>query len=253
MTKQIIIELENVGCCYKLPAGLLKYKKYQALKSVSLIIKKGETLGIIGSNGAGKTTLLNIISGIILPTNGKLFKLPGLSISLLKPQAGFNRELSGRTNAVLSGMLLGFTQKQMLRKIDQIIAFAELEKSIDNPLKTYSSGMRARLGFAVGLELNPDVLLVDEALGAGDASFSKKAVTAMKTKIMSDQTVVLVSHQMETVCELCSKVVWIEDGKTRMTGDADTVTKAYLEYSKKEKKRPKRLNSPPGSSLQNPV
>ena len=153
-----------------------------------------------------------------------------MNTALLSLQVGFDPELSGRINAILGGMFLGYKKKVVIAQLDKIIEFAELEDFIDMPVKSYSSGMRARLGFSVALEMNPDVLLIDEVLGVGDVEFRKKSMAVMKERLLSDQTIVLVSHSAGTVKELCNRAVWIEDGVSRMVGDSGEVVAAYEEY-----------------------
>jgi lipopolysaccharide transport system ATP-binding protein len=194
---------------------------------VSLDLHPGETHGLIGRNGAGKSTLLRLIAGIILPDSGHITYRAGLSVSLLSLQLGFSPELSGRDNAIMGAMMLGYSKREALERLDSVIAFSELNEWIDEPIKTYSTGMKARLGFAVAMELSPDVLLVDEVLGVGDENFRKKSVQAMKEKMKSGQTVVFVSHSLGTVRELCSRVSWIEGGKTQMVGEPETVIAKY--------------------------
>ena len=225
-----VVTLENVGCYYKTREKLLRFTTYKALKDVSFTLHRGDALGVIGRNGAGKSTLLRLIAGILLPDVGRVITHGSPKISLLTLQLGFANELSGRDNAILGAMLLGYSKKQALARLPQIIAFAELEEWIDQPLKTYSSGMRARLGFAVAMEMSPDVLLVDEVLGVGDVAFHKKSMQAMHEKFNANQTIVFVSHQASTVKQLCQRAVWIEDGLTRMEGDAAEVVDAYEEY-----------------------
>ncbi|NJB67557.1 lipopolysaccharide transport system ATP-binding protein [Desulfobaculum xiamenense] len=225
-----LVAFDHVGYRFRIRQGLFRSKSYPALRDVSFDVRRGETLALVGRNGAGKSTLLRLICGIYRPDTGTISSRPGLCISLLSLSAGFDNELSGRINAVLNGMLLGFSRQEMESRLDDIIAFSELEDAIDDPLKTYSSGMRARLGFAVGLELSPDILLVDEVLGVGDINFRKKAVTAMKAKMASQQTVVFVSHDMSTVSTLCDRAVWIEEGVTRNIGPAKDIVEEYTAH-----------------------
>jgi lipopolysaccharide transport system ATP-binding protein len=229
---QAQISLENVGCSYRVRHGLMQHRIYKALKSVSFTLYRGETLGLIGRNGAGKSTLLRLIAGILLPDAGRITThCPG-SISLLTLQLGFSSELSGRDNAIMGAMLMGYSRSQANERLDGIIAFSDLGDWIDEPLKTYSSGMRARLGFAVAMETSPDILLVDEVLGVGDEAFRRKSVKAMKEKMGSNQTVVFVSHQPQIIKELCSRVVWIEEGVTRMEGETNDIMAEYEQWNK---------------------
>jgi lipopolysaccharide transport system ATP-binding protein len=216
----------------------MHFKSYEAIKDVSLSIARGETIGLIGRNGAGKSTLLHLISRIIMPDAGKVVFHRPASVSLLSLQLGFSPELTGRDNAIIGGMLLGYTKKEAMASVQRIAAFAELENWMDEPLRTYSSGMRARLGFAVAMEMHPDVLLIDETLGVGDEAFRNKSTLAMKEKMRSDQTVVFVSHALADVMELCSRAVWIDEGLVRMIGPPAEVIPAYREHILTDSKPP---------------
>jgi lipopolysaccharide transport system ATP-binding protein len=222
--KDILISLDGVGLCYKGLSG--ESSEYWALKSVSFDIVKGETVGIIGDNGAGKSTLMRLLAGVIEPDVGSI-KNNGASAQLLSLQIGFDRNLNGRDNAIYSGMLLGKTRKEMTTLLPSIIEFAGLGRFIDESVRTYSSGMKARLGFAISSHVKPDILLIDEALGVGDSNFRAKSTQLMKDRIKSDQTVVIVSHEKATLLELCDRLVWIESGLTRMFGDAKEIYAAY--------------------------
>lgn len=221
-----LLTLENIGCSYRIRKGFA-FDRYTALKDVSLTLHKGETLGLIGHNGAGKSTLLKIISGILLPDVGRVIHHTPLSISLLTLQLGFSPELDGVDNAIMGGLLLGYSKEEALKQLPGIIEFSELGERIHDPLKTYSTGMRARLGFAVAMLMSPDILLVDEALGVGDAAFRAKSTAYMKEKMLSGQTVIFVSHQAQTIKSLCSRVMWLENGEVKMIGETETVISAY--------------------------
>lgn len=225
-----MIALAKVGVTYKFRHSLFSTGSFEALKDLSFSLKEGETLGVIGRNGAGKTTLLRLLAGIYKPDRGKVHIRRRLKISLLSLQLGFDHELSGRDNAILSGMLMGFSHGEIMRRLDAIIEFSELDEFISRPVKTYSSGMLARLGFSVALQMSPDVLLIDELLGVGDSGFQAKSTTAMRDKIRSNQTVVLVSHSGANIRNLCDRAVWIEQGTRRMVGDSNQVMDAYEEY-----------------------
>lgn len=204
---EVIISLKNVGIRYKRRGGLFRKPEYfQALENVSFDIHRGETLGIVGRNGAGKSTLLKVIAGIIHPDEGELVN-HGVTASLLTLQAGFDPELPGTDNAIISGMLMGYTRKQVESRIGEITEFSELGDFIHEPVKTYSSGMRSRLGFSVAMYMTPDVLLLDEILSVGDKQFRKKAETEMMRKLHSDQTVLLVSHSEQQVERLCGRKI----------------------------------------------
>lgn len=230
MKGDAVVTLENVACRFRIRHKMLRFKYYEALKDVSLILRRGEALGVIGRNGAGKSTLLKLIAGIMQPDSGRVLLHGTPAIALLSLQLGFANELSGRYNAILGAMMLGYTKREAQARLARIIDFAELEQWIEEPLKTYSSGMRARLGFAVAMEMSPDVLLIDEVLGVGDAAFRKKSMAAMREKFQAGQTIVFVSHTAATVKQLCNRAVWIEEGVTRMEGDAAEVVDAYEAY-----------------------
>lgn len=224
-----VLELERVGFAYSTGIGFYGGKRVEALRDISLTVQAGETLGLVGRNGCGKSTLLRLMAGIFRPDRGRIMRYCD-RISLLALNVGFDPNLSGADNLVISCMFLGASRREALAMRDEIVAFAELEDFIDQPLKTYSSGMVARLGFSVGLKMNADLLLVDEVLGVGDASFKQKATRAMTEKINSEQSVVLVSHSEASIIELCDRVVWLEDGEIREMGQPETVVKAYLSH-----------------------
>jgi lipopolysaccharide transport system ATP-binding protein len=221
-----LISLQNVGVYYWLRNGFLRRQRFAALKDISFDLFQGESLGIIGRNGAGKTTLLRLLGGITQPDRGTLVN-NGYKTSLLSLQVGFDPQLSGLYNAIISGMFLGFTRAQVKARLYEIVSFAELEEFIDQPVRTYSAGMKARLGFSVAFHLDPDVFLIDEVLAVGDADFRKKSLAVMQKKILSDKTIVLVSHSAGTIRQLCTRAVWIEEGVTRMEGDTESVIEAY--------------------------
>lgn len=226
MKQEKAIELKNVAVHYRENKSLFKSKTYTALKDVSFDVYKGETLGIIGRNGAGKSTLLRLLAGIIKCDEGRLTHFCE-SVSLMALAAGFDPNLSGRQNALLSGMLVGHTKKEMLTSLDEIKAFSELDDFYEKPVKTYSSGMRAKLGFAVAMHTNPDVLLIDEVLAVGDINFKKKAEAAIIEKIGSNITVILVSHSQHQIQRLCQRVVWIENGIVMDEGNPSDVLQLY--------------------------
>jgi lipopolysaccharide transport system ATP-binding protein len=198
-----------------------------ALHDVSFRIDEGEVVGIIGRNGAGKSTLLKILSKITYPTAGSV-KTRGRLASLLEVGTGFHDELTGRENIYLNGSILGMKKREVDAKRDAIIAFSGVEAFIDTPIKHYSSGMRLRLGFAVAAHLDPDVLIVDEVLAVGDAGFRKKCLNTMEDLRKGGRTVLFVSHSMGAVEGLCSRVIWINDGKVRMDGRSGDVIRSYM-------------------------
>jgi lipopolysaccharide transport system ATP-binding protein len=199
-----------------------------ALKDVSFSVKKGEIVGLIGRNGAGKSTLLKILSRITFPTSGTM-KIQGRVGSLLEVGTGFHEELTGRENVYLNGSILGMTKKEVKSKLDEIVAFAEVEKFMETPIKRYSSGMRLRLGFSVAAHLDTDVLFVDEVLSVGDAAFQAKCLEKMKELRNSGRTLIVVSHFMDTVRNLCPRVLWIDNGRLHQDGTAEEIIKGYME------------------------
>jgi lipopolysaccharide transport system ATP-binding protein len=203
-----------------------KDETFWALEDVSLEVREGEVLGLIGRNGAGKTTLLKILSRITKPTTGWA-EIHGRVGSLLEVGTGFHPELTGRENTFLSGAILGMSKREITRKFDEIVAFAELEKFIDTPVKHYSSGMYVRLAFAVAAHLEPEILLVDEVLAVGDINFQKKCLGKMGDVARAGRTVVLVSHQLNQIRRLCHRTLWIDGGMIREAGPTADVVGAY--------------------------
>ncbi|MBS1839690.1 MAG: ABC transporter ATP-binding protein [Acidobacteria bacterium] len=220
---------DSLGRILKSPLRSLQRQKQEtfwALKDVSLEVKEGEVLGLIGRNGAGKTTLLKILSRITQPTTGWA-EIHGRVGSLLEVGTGFHPELTGRENTFLSGAILGMSKSEISRKFDEIVAFAELEKFIDTPVKHYSSGMYVRLAFAVAAHLEPEILLVDEVLAVGDIRFQKKCLGKMGDVARAGRTVVLVTHQMNQIRRLCHRTLWVHDGKIQQQGDTGIVVSSY--------------------------
>lgn len=229
MPGDLILQAEHVGLSYRQRVGMLRYDSFWALQDVSFELYEGETLGVIGNNGAGKSTLLRMIAGIVDPDRGVLHRSKPLSASLLALNVGFKPELSGRDNVVISGLLLGMKRADIRRQMDDIREFSDLGDFFERPVGTYSTGMRARLGFAVAIHADPDILLIDEVLGVGDQTFREKSHAAMRAKIRQGKTVILVSHSMEAIRELCQRVLWIERGKSIICSDAETVISGYHE------------------------
>lgn len=207
-----------------------KVELFHALKGVSFEIEEGKILGIIGKNGSGKSTMLRAIAGIFSPDKGRI-DLHGRSISLLSIGVGFNRKLTGRENIYLSGMLLGFSEEEIARKEKAIIEFADIGDFIKRPVKTYSSGMYSKLAFAITAILETDIMLIDEVLSVGDAKFKEKSYNKMK-ELISDttRTVIIVSHSLGTIKELCDEVLWLNDGEIKMMGKAEDVIPKYEEF-----------------------
>lgn len=223
---EVLISLQNVSLSYTVRAGVFGWSKYTPLNNISFDLHRGETVGIVGRNGAGKSTLLRLIAGILEPDVGHIVNR-GARVSLLSLGVGFVPHLSGRENAMLSGMLLGLRRAEIARRMDAIREFSGIEDFFDQPLRTYSSGMKARLGFSVAIQVDPDVLLIDEVLGVGDEEFRIKSTAEMKRLIKSDKTVVLVSHSLPMVKELCDSVVWIDGGIVKGAGDTEALLKLY--------------------------
>lgn len=204
-----------------------KIEIFEAVKGVSFKVPKGEIMGIVGKNGSGKSTMLRAIAGIFSPDEGSI-DLHGNSISLLSIGVGFQKKLSGRENIYLSGMLLGFTEDEINRKIDEIIEFSELKKFIDKPVKSYSSGMYSKLAFSITAVLETEIMLIDEVLSVGDAKFKNKSYDKMKQLITDkDRTVIIVSHNSDTIKSLCNSVLWLHEGKMRMMGSPEIVMPEY--------------------------
>jgi lipopolysaccharide transport system ATP-binding protein len=202
--------------------------KHWALNDVSFELQEGESLAMLGANGAGKTTILKLLSRVTWPTSGRVL-VAGKVISLIELGAGFHAELTGRENIFLHGAILGLSFKQIASRIDEIVAFTEIEKFLDTPVKWYSSGMYAKLGFGVAAHSDPDVLLVDEVLAVGDTAFQRKAIDAMRGLVQSGKTVVLVSHDLGNVRGLCEKVLWLDRGEVRALGPTEEIVAQYLD------------------------
>jgi lipopolysaccharide transport system ATP-binding protein len=198
-----------------------------ALKDVSFQLQQGEVLGIIGNNGAGKSTLLKILSRITTPTSGRV-EIRGKVASLLEVGTGFHQELTGRENVYLNGTILGMTKKEIDLKFDEIVDFSGIEKFIDTPVKRYSSGMKVRLAFSVAAHLEPEILIVDEVLAVGDAEFQRKCLGKMGQVAKEGRTVLLVSHNMGAIAQLCGQAILLEDGQVKLTGSPSDVVRSYL-------------------------
>lgn len=219
------ITLSGVGVAFPLQRRVAGGKHW-ALENVDLQLHHGEKLGVIGGNGAGKSTLLRVLAGALVPDRGRVSRDHG-NIQLLALNLGFVAYLSGRENAILSGLLQGFDRREITAKLDAIRQFADLNEFFDQPISTYSSGMTSRLGFAVAMQLEPDILLIDETLSVGDAEFRRKSSEVLRERFAGDHTVVLVSHSDATISELCTNLLWIEHGKTVMAGPTKAVLEAY--------------------------
>jgi ABC-2 type transport system ATP-binding protein len=237
-----MIQIQNVSVKYRLikerrrsfqsyVINYLKGKRIKAetlwaLRNVSLNISKGESLGIIGYNGAGKSTLLKVISGVIKPVGGGI-SIKGNIAPLIELSAGFDDELTGRENIFLNASILGFSRKEIEGKYNNIIDFSELRDFINTPLKSYSSGMVARLGFSIAAEVNPDILIIDEVLAVGDAHFKQKSKERISEFRRKGVTILFVSHNMDEVSSLCDRVLWLDHGNMKMLGDPVKIINEY--------------------------
>ncbi len=237
------IEVKNVCINYKILNNITvrrslfkkkaKEEVFEAVKNVSFSVREGGILGIIGKNGSGKSTLLRSIAGVFSPNSGTI-DLKGNTVSLMALGIGFKDNLTGRENIILSGMLLGFSEKQMMDKIQDIIDFAEIGSFIDKPVRTYSSGMHSKLAFAITAMLETDIMLVDEVLSVGDERFKKKSLSKMKELINDERrTVLIVSHSIELLKEMCDEVLWLHDGRIKEIGEPNEVLGNYLKFMTK--------------------
>lgn len=224
-----LIKLTDVGVCYRSRNLIRGSRALWALDKVNLTLNQGDTLGIIGRNGVGKSTLLKILADIIQPDRGVVERQP-CSSTLLSLRVGFLNHLDARENAIMAGMLLGLSRRDIESRLDSILDFAELTDYVNVPIGTYSTGMVARLGFSIAMQIDPEIMLIDEILAVGDASFREKSSKALRSRMQSDKTVVLVAHNELVIRELCNQVVWIENGKTVATGVAEEVLRQYKSF-----------------------
>lgn len=205
----------------------LLYNEFISLDDISFSIEKGDVLGIVGLNGAGKSTLLKILAGVLKPTNGEIF-INGSIAPLIEVGAGFDPELTARENIYLNGAILGYSKKFIDEKFEEIIEFAELERFVNVPVKNFSSGMYARLGFSIATLVNPDILIVDEVLSVGDYKFQEKCKARIRNLMSDGTTVIIVSHDHEIIEKMCNKVLWLEAGKIKMYGNTMSVIENYI-------------------------
>ncbi|MCI0525406.1 MAG: ABC transporter ATP-binding protein [Acidobacteria bacterium] len=237
-----MISVQNAAKLYRIydkPSGRLKeillrgrrkyHRDFWALEDVSVEVETGEAVGVIGRNGAGKTTLLQIIAGVLQPTRGQV-SVEGRVTALLELGSGFNPEYTGRENILLSGQILGFSEEEMRRRMDVITRFAELEGFLDQPVKTYSTGMLMRLAFASAIHVDPDVLIVDEALSVGDVYFQRKSLDRMEYFRKTGKTVLFVSHDPALIQRFCTRALWLEQGRVAMMGEAKEVVTSYQAF-----------------------
>ena len=243
-----IIKVDNVSMCFNLSTekheslkeyllamvqGRLQYDEFYALKDVSLDIMPGDFYGLVGLNGSGKSTLLKTIAGVYKPTKGKV-TVNGTIAPLIELGAGFDMDLTARENIYLNGTVLGFSPKYLDEKFDEIVEFSELQNFLDVPLKNYSSGMVARLAFAVATMTKPDILIADEILSVGDFLFQEKCEKRMAELLSGGTTVILVSHSIEQIERMCNKVAWLDHGHLRRLGPTKEVTAEYRKFEKKD-------------------
>lgn len=245
MNIEPVIKVEQLSKSYKIYQqpidrlneailGEVKHSRFEALSDISFEVFAGETIGVLGKNGSGKSTLLKILAGVLQPSSGDV-QVRGKVAALLELGAGFNPEYTGRENIYLNGTIMGFNAKEVDSKIDAIIEFADIGAFIDLPVKTYSSGMYARLAFSVAINVEPDILIIDEALSVGDMQFQEKSFTRMKQFRDQGKTIFFVSHSISSVRNFCDRAIWIDQGKVRMIGQADEVSIDYQDYINGEK------------------
>jgi ABC-type polysaccharide/polyol phosphate transport system ATPase subunit len=240
-----VVRVEGVSVHYRVPhervvsikdhlirrvKGQIVFDDFMALQGVDLEVRKGETLGIVGANGAGKSTLLKLVAGVQRPTTGRV-RVRGRVAPLLQLGAGFDTELTGRENVFLNGTLLGFRESDIARRLDRIVDFAGVRDFIDAPLRTYSTGMVARLGFAIATDVQPDVLIVDEILSVGDEEFQRRSAARIHELRASGAAILLVSHSLEAIRTLCHRVAWLDRGRLRAVGPPDEVVQRYRRAS----------------------
>lgn len=210
-----------------------KKDEFWALRDISFEVKKGEVIGLIGSNGAGKSTLLKIVSGVMKPTNGKV-KVSGVISPMIELGAGFDMELTARENIFLNGAILGYSKQFLESKFDEIVEFSELKDFLDVPVKNFSSGMTAKLAFSIATIVDPEILIVDEILSVGDIKFQEKSKNKMLDMIKGGTTVLYVSHSLDSIRQLCDRVVWIEHGKMVKVGKTDEICDEYYDTQMKK-------------------
>lgn len=213
----------------KLLKGNLFYNEFISLDNISFKIDKGDILGIVGFNGAGKSTLLKILAGVLKPTSGEV-NIKGNIAPLIEVGAGFDPELTARENVYLNGAILGYSRKFLNEKLDEIISFAELEHFIDVPIKNFSSGMYARLGFSIATVVQPDILIVDEVLSVGDFRFQEKCEKRIQNMIKKGTTIIIVSHDINLIERICNKVLWLDKGKIKKFGSSNMICNEYKNY-----------------------
>jgi lipopolysaccharide transport system ATP-binding protein len=238
------IEAEGLGKCYRIYGSPFRrlcewatlgrasgHHEFWALRGVDFAVRGGAALGLVGANGAGKSTLLKVLSGTTAPSEGR-FRIHGRCASLLELGAGFHLDFTGRANIIVNGVMMGFTRREMESKIDEIVEFAELGSYIDEPVRTYSSGMGLRLGFSVAVALDPEVLIIDEVFAVGDMYFQKKCVDKIYDFKKRGRTIVFCSHSLYDVRQLCDEALWLDHGRTQALGDSVRVTQEYTSFQR---------------------
>lgn len=245
--REAAVRLENVSVKYVAPSerfntfkeyairwlqGKVKHQSFLALNNVNLTVYQNEIFGIIGNNGAGKSTLLKLVSRVLRPSSGRVY-VKGRVAPLLELGAGFHPELSGRENVFLNGAMLGFSRTEMNRKFSEIVDFSEIGDFIEAPLRTYSSGMQARLGFSVAMDVDPDILILDEILSVGDESFQHKCLRRIDEIIRGKATVMIVSHNMEMIEKMCQRTAWLDHGEVKAIGETREVIDTYRRAQQK--------------------
>lgn len=240
--EDIAVKITNLSKVYKIYkkswyrvlnafSDKVKYKEFYALKNVSVNIKKGETIGILGTNGSGKSTILKAITGVLTPTNGSI-EVKGRIAAMLELTSGFDNELTGYENIFLKATTMGIPDEDIAKRVDDIADFADIGDYLYQPVRTYSSGMKSRLGFAVSVNVNPDILIVDEVLAVGDDTFKMKCLAKMEEFRMQGKTILFVSHSLFTIKGFCTKAMWLKDGELIVKGDTAPVAKLYEDYLK---------------------
>lgn len=245
----VAVKLKNICKTYKVYSkqflrlkdaflGTKNYTTYNALSNISIEINKGDAVGVLGTNGAGKSTLLKIITGVLKPTEGEV-SINGKISAILELNSGFDEEATGYENIYIKGLLLGFSKKDIDSKIDEIVNFADVGEHINQPVKTYSSGMKSRLGFAIAVNVNPDILIIDEALSVGDDVFRTKCLTKMSEFRKKGKTILFVSHSIFTIKSFCNKCMWLKKGELIDYGDMKDVVREYELFLKEQKGKQK--------------
>ncbi len=236
--KNFKIICQNIGCRYTIRQGHRRAVYYHAIKNVSFTLSQGERLGVIGVNGAGKSTLLQMVAGLLYPSSGRIIREGRPRCNLLTLANSWYPDLSGRENAVLTCLLSGLRRHEAEARLTEIIDFSELGDWIDQPVRTYSSGMTARLGISVALQTRPDVLLLDETLSVGDAGFRTKAANAIRAKMEEVRAVVLVSHDAGAVSSICDRVLWLDNGLLKADGPTEEILADYQAWVRGEQNTP---------------